>query len=62
MQTRHLPDIEIAGQIGTCRQSWMKIAHVQKKTTYPINLIHNEFNDLFSGIDCFEGIFSLQVK
>ena len=26
------------------------------------NRIHNKFNDLFSGIGCFEVIFSLQVK
>ena len=26
------------------------------------NRIHNEFNDLFSSIRCFEGTFSLQVK
>ena len=24
--------------------------------------IHDEFNDLFSGIGCFEGMFLLQVK
>ena len=24
--------------------------------------IHNEFKDLFSGIGCFEGTFSLQVE
>ena len=26
------------------------------------NRLHNEFNDLFSGIGCFKGMFSLQVK
>ena len=26
------------------------------------NRIHNKFNDLFSGIGCFEGTFSLQEK
>ena len=26
------------------------------------NNIHNEFSDVFPGIDCFEGTFSLQVK
>ena len=24
--------------------------------------LHNEFSDVFSGIGCFEGTFSLQVK
>ena len=27
-----------------------------------INRIYNEFNNFFSGIGCFEGTFSLQVK
>ena len=26
------------------------------------NKIHKEFRDFFSGIDCFEGTFTLQVK
>ena len=38
-----------------------KEAYKGASETIP-NRIHNEFNDLFSGIESFEGTFSLQVK
>ena len=34
----------------------------KRVSTAIMHRIHNEFNDLFSGICCFKGTFSLQVK
>ena len=34
----------------------------RKKSAKIMKLMHNKFLDFFSGIDCFEGTFSLQLK
>ena len=33
-----------------------------KASAVTIESIHNQFKDVFTGIECFKGTFSLQVK